>query len=465
MRVSTCRGSVLQFSTRSSAMKPFVTSLLSVMLCLGGAAHAQINGATPGVVPFGTYTDDPLGVVNAANLNMHSVVPIRSKSGFSAHLQHESNALWQKLTNGTTRWAPIFSGFRIITPTTNSGALSYAGTRCGDGTDAAYSISSTDSQGFVHNYPSGVDTKGCTWPVSVTTTDSYGYTATANSLTGTVSITDLSGVVISYNSTTSSTLTDPNGNVLTFTSDGLPMPSWHFTDFTGTTPLSASGTDYGARTYSYTDAAGATKNIVVTGTPFTLQSNFGCTGIGEFGPIAGYYLTTNIALPDGSQYSFAYEPTPGHPSATTGRISSITLPSGGTVTYNYNGPNDGMTCSDGGTSGFTRTTSDGTWTYTRALASGQWTTVITSPSGQKVTYLFTGDYYEVQRVYAEANGTVVSTIATCYNGNVVLSTCATNTSISTVVPTETTLLLRRRFSEISLRPRLNGSANGNRTHV
>jgi hypothetical protein len=123
MRVSTCRGSVLHFLNRRSAMKPFVNSLLSVMLCLGGAAHAQINGATPGVVPFGTYTDDPLGVVNAANLNIHSVVPIRSKSGFSAHVQHESNVLWQKLTNGPIRWAPYSLGFRIITPTTNSGAL------------------------------------------------------------------------------------------------------------------------------------------------------------------------------------------------------------------------------------------------------------------------------------------------------------------------------------------------------
>ncbi len=99
---------------------------------------------------------------------------------------------------------------------------------------------------------------------------------------------------------------------------------------------------------------------------YTVQTNFGCPGISEYGPAAGVSLVSSISYPDGSSYSFTYEPTPGAPGNVTGRIQSITLRSSGTITYTYSGGNNGIICADGSTAGFTRTTSDGTTTFSRS---------------------------------------------------------------------------------------------------
>jgi RHS repeat-associated protein len=447
-------------------MRLLLTVLLTaLLLCYAGTVYGQITGPTTGIAPFGTYTADPTGVVNAANLNIHSVIPIRSKSGFSATLQHESN-LWVKATcGGSTCWVhnpppagqSFWGRFPSISSMNVGPIFTILGPFCG--TDTAYSFNSVDQQGFSHGWQLIVDTLGCQHPKSGSETDMYGYTINANTVTGVYTVTDASGNVVSAATGVggSQTSTDPNGNVITKTIDSAS--AYHVTDATSSTVLSVSATNTFDPLYSYTNASGSSVSVGTTTSSFNIKTNFGCPGVLETTTTAS--LVTSISMPDGSHYSITYEPTPSFPTYTTGRIASITLPAGGTVTYNYNGPNDGITCSDSGTSGFTRTTSDGTWTYARTFIAspGQWQTVITSPSGQKETLLFTGGTgtgftfeYEVRRVYAEAAGTVVATIDTCYNGNITMSTCAGKSSI-TGYPTETTVFtglpnLSGRVSEV-----------------
>ena len=129
-----------------------------------------------------------------------------------------------------------------------------------------------------------------------------------------------------------------------------------------------------------------------------------------------------ITLPDGTFYQFTYETTPGDthsPHNVTGRVASITLPTGGTVSYNYTGTNNGIECADGSTSGLTRTTPDGTWTYTRTLGTGAAsTTTVEDPKGNYTVIQFQGIYETQRQTYQGtiAAAHLLQTINTCYNG-------------------------------------------------
>jgi len=141
---------------------------------------------------------------------------------------------------------------------------------------------------------------------------------------------------------------------------------------------------------------------------------------------------TSLVLPDNSQYTFAYEATPSVPAmgactpyvgttCTTGRLASVTLPTGGVIYYSYaftgcTTGNNGI-FPDGSASCLQRTTPDGTWTYTRSLGTGAAsTTTVTDPAGNVTTINFQG-IYETKRVVNDVSSGVLKTINTCYNGS------------------------------------------------
>src|SRR5208283_1347385 len=111
-------------------------------------------------------------------------------------------------------------------------------------------------------------------------------------------------------------------------------------------------------------------------------------------------------LPDGSKYLFTYEATPGTSctplqgttSCVTARISSVTLPTGGEITYTYSGGNNGIE-SDGSSAGLTRTlTPGGEWQYSRvpqgSTAPGpgsQWINTVVDPNGNNTVINFSED--------------------------------------------------------------------------
>jgi hypothetical protein len=109
------------------------------------AAYCQITGNTPGVVPFGSYTDDPTGVVNAANLVIHSVIPVRHKGTFVAELQREGGSLWYSApSGGSTVWLQsrsihnTWGGWELVTPTRSVPVAVIHGQYCPDLSDTAY---------------------------------------------------------------------------------------------------------------------------------------------------------------------------------------------------------------------------------------------------------------------------------------------------------------------------------------
>ena len=98
-----------------------------------------------------------------------------------------------------------------------------------------------------------------------------------------------------------------------------------------------------------------------------LETSFGFKSI-----VLDHPVIDLIVYPDGSAYRFTYEPTtttsvdaPSNVPVTTGRLASVTLPTGGTVSYAYTG---GYNCALWTPLGLTRATSDGDTTiYTRML--------------------------------------------------------------------------------------------------
>jgi RHS repeat-associated protein len=220
---------------------------------------------------------------------------------------------------------------------------------------------------------------------------------------------------------------DPNGNSITFaTSSGTTT----FTDTLGLTALtvSGSGTPSSPVDYTYAGWSGQATVQVNYGT-YTVQTNFGCSGIVEYGATQ-QYLVSSITLPDNTSYSFTYETTPGYAPHVTGRLASVTLPTGGTITYSYSGGSNGVICQDGSVPTLTRTVNPGgggtpgTWTYVHTEGTSTSTTKITDPNSNDTVMTFYGPYaysnaYEEQRTMyngSQGSGNVMETVNTCYNG-------------------------------------------------
>ncbi len=306
-----------------------------------------------------------------------------------------------------------------------------------------------DSFGASHIFGVGLTTWNPAWNCgggpntpSGTTNDGSGYTLTASVSGGTVSATLKSRAGVTINAplnnsgVASGSLTDPNGNVLSVSSSGGTTSFYDTLTSSAVLTLTGSGTSASPYTYAYPNPAGGTSNVVVNFLTYTVKTNFGCSGITEYS--SSQPLISSIVYPDGTKYSFTYEPTPSNPSDVTGRIASIALPTGGTISYAYSGGNNGINCEDGTTAIMTRTTPDGTWTYSRNFFSPPSTThaddVITDPQGNVTLISFQG-IYEVQRQTFQGSnttGTMLSQTDTCYNGTATSWPCAT-TAVSTPI--------------------------------
>ena len=212
---------------------------------------------------------------------------------------------------------------------------------------------------------------------------------------------------INHNSGSASS-TDRNGNIISVNSSGQ-----FFDTFSSTVPVltaAGSGTPASPITFTYTAPSGGNAIYTVKYTNFVVRTNFGCSGVTEYNSARTnptVNLISEIDQPDGSKYTFAYETTPGDthtPNDVTGRVASVTLPTGSTIRYTYTGGSSGnITCADGSASGLTRQTPDGTWTYARTPGTGAASiTTITAPqlpydSAANQTVINFQGIYETQR--------------------------------------------------------------------
>jgi RHS repeat-associated protein len=261
---------------------------------------------------------------------------------------------------------------------------------------------------------------------------------------------------------------DANGNSIISLTDtlGVTALTWSMTADSSGNAVS--------NTYSYPVLGGHTGSVVVNYKLYPkVASGFGCPGVADFffsgqpspNGGGGVTLVDNVALADGSKYSFTYEPTPTSSQffvagAVTGRLQSVTLPTGATITYGYPGANGGINCTDGTTMGLTVTTADGTTTYARAINANNTaqTTTVTDPQGNQTVVSFVPitnpkitipagvtpitNWVEVQRQVfqgSSTSGTLLQTTMICYNNN--KSNCLTTPVTMPVTETSKFTLL------------------------
>jgi RHS repeat-associated protein len=411
--------------------------LLLASLLTAGLASGQVATGAP---PFGSFSGGP-DVINLANLNVHISVPVFSKAGrglpFGSELGYDASVWYPVGSSGSKTWQPLASWGWIQQTASVTGYLTATTTNsqvvCFPVHNPPYYKYVNTTSNFVYHDPSGT-----THPFLGSIVTSTGSCSNSNTLSFTATATDASGFQLNANSGNSDTVVTPSGTVIGppyLTSSGPASEmdangneitingSGVFTDTLGSTALTiaGSGTPASPTTYTYTAPSGSNVAYTVKYTAYTVRTNYGCSGISEYGPTA-QNLPSEIDLPNGTKYTLAYEATPGFAGDVTGRLASVTLPTGGTISYTYTGSNNGITCTDGSTAGLTRVTPDGTWTYSRSGS----TTTVTAPqmpydlaSNQEV-YTFNSGGLETQRkIYqgSASSGTLLRTANTTWATN------------------------------------------------
>jgi RHS repeat-associated protein len=437
------------------------------LICRGLTFAALIIGSTllsaqaTGTPTFSSIQGS-LDDINLGNLNVHWSFPVFARPGrklsFSYALSLDSS-VWSVISGiPTNTWAHSPSWGRIFGSLPAVGAAFYniQGQTCHD-PQGAYPFNKITFTSYLdpgntgHPFNIAVYDDPCTTglPSSATgtATDGSGVKMTVSSGL-TASATLPNGTVVfpivmdgSFNvagAATSYTTTDSNGNRITLIRDAAPsFQIDHVTDTLGTTVLSSTGEPTSPVTYTYTSPAATPASVTVSYTSSTVQTNFNCANFSGFSQ-TGVPLLNRVTLPDTSFYQFTYEAS--GLGGVTARIASVRLPTGAVITYTYppttEDPNKGMSCIDGSTTGFDRTTPDGgTWKYRRTVNSSlgnkinSSTTKITDPDGNVTVVDFYGGYEVRRKVYqgSDSGGTLLETLVTCYNGMVDPAQCPTAT--------------------------------------
>src|SRR5579859_5275783 len=432
-----------------------VAAITLVLVIITSTVSAQVATGAP---QFGSFGGGPFDSINLANLNAHFSIPIISRAGrgmpFSYALQYDSSiwapvqdggrgcTCWEMSNGGWSNRVQSVTGLVVYTNITNLHNLvtKYNGWQY------------LDPSGTQHKFAMTLYSPGYGSPNSgtATATDGSGYTLSASVVSTTqvnaTIYTPSGGTIVppqqdlAQNAGSAGppyTVQDSNGNVITANVSGLQTT---FTDTLGTTVLTATTTWVGWNSsppqydsYTYTAPNGGTATVQVNYSFYNIQTNFGVPGVNEF-PFAAtsnLLLVSSIVQADGSTYQFSYEPTPGYPGYTTGRIATVTLPTGGSIGYRYAGGSNGI-FGDGTTAGFYRDVYDGTstntWLY---FLSGSGLTTIYDPQNNQTNINFTGNYETQRQVWQgpASAGQGLVTVLTCWNG-VSSGTCGPGATVT-----------------------------------
>ena len=429
-------------------------ALTHTFVLLTSLSSAQVQTGTP---PFGSFAGGP-EVIDLANLNAHWGIPVLHKPGrgtdFTYDLSYDSSVWYPVGVPGSQTWTSVVNWGWTGQTQIATGYVGYTRVTgdCGTGHGRV--------PYYIYTFKSYYDQFGTRHPMSLTVNDSaQKCDVPTGQFTANTTLTDGSGYKVFVEAAPTATVysttgtkfvppllqgngvgsfTDRNGNKLSVNASGV------FTDTLGMTALSVTGTGSPASpiVFTYTTSSGSPASYTMRFTTYTVQTAFGCSGITDYGTngTTTAPLVSEIELPDGSKYIFAYEPTPGVSGRVTGRIASVTLPTGGTVTYTYLGGSPGhITCADGSAATLTRQTSDGTWNYARTQVSGtQWQTIVTDPTtaANQTSIQFQGIYETQRKSYQGATtGTLLQTVNTCYNAATIP---CTTTAISLPITQRTT---------------------------
>jgi hypothetical protein len=155
-------------------------------------------------------------------------------------------------------------------------------------------------------------------------TDGSGYYLNASGGSGTIISPAGSTFSVPINTTSgTATVSDSNGNQISVNGSG----QFFDTLSTSTPALTVSGTAPSPTTFTYTAFSGGNASYTMNYSSYNAWTNFGCSGIGEY-QATSVSLVSSITLPDTSKYTFTYETNSSHSGYVTGRLASVTLPTG-----------------------------------------------------------------------------------------------------------------------------------------
>ena len=419
-----------------------------VACCLFAASASRVVAQQPvtGTPPLSSIATGALDSVDLANLNVHFSIPIFSRPGKGVSLHYSlsyDGLIWSaKSSGGIATWSNATNwGWKGITEA-SIGYVTYTYTnqiqRCG-GPDDIYAVEKWsdwiyhDSAGTPHPFGGHIQIGDGCGNISYSTAialDNSGYVLhlpVINSgdelVTTTVTSRDgLTHAIPSLVPTGSGTVKDPQNNTLTVTTNGSTTTiNDTLSPYPGPAALTIVGAPPNDVTYTY-PAPSQNASVTVHYVQYWVKTCFGVSGIQDYTSTQQVPLIDNITLPDG-YYQFTYESTVTNGSCvangqTTGRIKSIRLPTGGTITYTYGNTNTMM--ADGSPSTFTWNWGGGTWTYTRAyqnpiLPSAQTTTTVAAPDGNKTDFKFSGIYETERKVWSGDRQTLLNYSFRCYN--------------------------------------------------
>ncbi len=460
-----------------------ILTALAFLLLSASLVYGQV---TPGTPPLGSFGGGPFDTINLGNLDVHFAIPILQKAGrglsMSDALTYDTSIWSPGIMNGQPTWTNVTNwGWQNLYgnfPVVSYGVVFSTGA-CGIMGQSQYSkweytnFVYHDASGTTH--PFGTDwvffsspggnlcppngQQPPTLPPASTAYDNSGFvltiTTAGQSPAGYVNSPDGSTINESFvmtppSSVGSFTITDSNGNQIS-------AASGVYTDTLGGSPaltVTGSGTSTSPIQYAYT-GPGGTKSYHANFALYHVKTQFLCGGIND-ADLPGVSLVSSITLPDDDgvhldRYTFTYEATPGFPPGyTTGRLASVTLPTGGTISYLYNGINGGILCADGSTLAVSRTVNPGgTWDYTRSGAGNSWATTVkdpTTPTRNQTVISFekaigaSNNFYETQRQSYLGSVQPVNlllTTVTCYNNTT--SNCPTASVVTPITETDVTL--------------------------
>jgi RHS repeat-associated protein len=377
------------------------------------------------------------GFINVANGQVHLEITLanhaqRGSLSLNEALVYDSR-IWQIVSNGSsysfqpTNVSNSQAGWRFVmgndpgSTQDNPVSQTWPCSQIGGAWIPQYNniyFSWTDPSGAVHQFPgytqqpmSGVCIGGVNPPPNTPTLT--GYAA------------DGSGYYISVTNYTSVTIFDPNGNAVSpapqdrngnyFSTDA----NGNLIDTLGRTPVlkTVSGN---LTYYDVLTIGGATKRYTVTTETINVHTAFGQSAVNEYS--GTLTAIQSIALPDGSSYRFNYDS--GTTSGNYGQITSITLPTGGTVNLgyqnyldSYQNQNRWLYSYSGGKGSYTFAPQVVTQCTGSTKVGCQERMTVTDGAGNQVVYLLTlnNGAWNSQMDFYNATSLHVMSTATSYN--------------------------------------------------
>lgn len=408
--------------------------------------------AQTGFPPFGSFDEG----TNRANLNTNVSIPITSVSGrgMGMSLALVNDSIHWTLNATATAWTPSVDlngaatfGWKVTSPfghldrryrITNcrSGGINYPKYTWdqyvytdGMGTKHSFNVNVIDATsgegtcaGGITGTWTGYATDGSGYYIDITPPNEDSPTIYSPSGVKMSGLGDLTQV------------TDTNGNYIT-KSVASNVTTWYDTTNRAAVTITDTRTTDNKVTYSILSNSSTNATVVVTYANTNIKTNFACSGKTEYTGTGWLPTQIQFVPGDGHQqtYTITYEATPSNSGYYTGRIATLTLPTGGVYKYQYydvSSPNPsvdhgGINCADSTFVYLKRIVNDGsdhTWLFSRDTTNR--ITTVTPPSvapdtGAHQKYAFDTSWRETKAQFFQdsAETLTMRTIDTVWAAN------------------------------------------------